>query len=797
MLENIIFGRPLDRRRLDEVIVQADLGKDLELLSDGLHSEIGERGTTLSGGQQQRISIARALYARPRLLVLDDPLSAVDPEVCARIFERAIKAHAHSGGAVLMACNQMHLLQHCDSVVYLSGGKVAESGGYAALVNAGGTFSQLIRSHVIEEATEGDADNPGVSHHTAAAGAQLPREAPGAQEPAKSAAGPRRNDQTGVFKREAMASGAMRRGLISGYFRAMGIPLVLGVGASIALGYACMAFMDVFLTMWIRASDDAERDGDPFDRATSLSYAGIYIAASLGFTFFVLLGSTGYCFGGYSASKALHHRVVSKLLYAPYAWFQDTPVGRTTSRLTTDLSLVDLELSFWCDNGSQLGMQFLAMVSVIVYFMPLVGIVIAVAGAIYAYASSCVNKANREVKREANAAMAPVQSNMSEAVHCRSVARAMSCSHFFINRNYELTDALNRSNYVTYSIMSWMQLFGSFIASFVSITTGVLVITVYVDVLEPGEAGLVLSYSFLLPYFLSFIAMIITTLRAYFTALERIQEYENLPQEPPHCLPGDEALTAWPSEGVIAFDNAGLRYAPQMPPALRDITIRIPARARVGVVGRTGAGKSSLMSLVFRLVDSTQGKVLIDGVDTQKVGLRKLRKSISIVPQEPILMNGTVRYNLDPFNEKSEVELERALRMAYLDPELLDLDINGGGDSLSAGQQQLLCFARALLHRAPVVIMDEPTANCDMETDDQIQAMVRREFADATVLTIAHRINTVIDSDLIIVMGAGAVLEFGPPAELLDRRGGELARMVDSMGPETARSLRAKAAVKT
>ena len=271
-------------------------------------------------------------------------------------------------------------------------------------------------------------------------------------------------------------------------------------------------------------------------------------------------------------------------------------------------------------------------------------------------------------------------------------------------------------------------------------------------------------------------------------------EFEDLPQEPSHTKAKDAELEKWPREGSITFKDAGLRYKPDLPLVLRDINITIPGGTRVGVVGRTGAGKSSLMSLLFRLVESSQGEVLIDGVNTTTVGLAKLRSSISIIPQDPILMDGTVRYNLDPFGSKPDNELKDALKRAFLPESLLDKSVADCGGNLSGGQRQLLCFARALLYPAPVVIMDEPTASCDMATDEQIQQMVRTEFEGTTVITIAHRLETVIDSDHILVMHDGKVSEYGPPAKLLDNEHGRFRRMVEALGRSAAMHLKQKAA---
>lgn len=801
--ENIVFGRRWNADAWDAAIFGASFEHDLECLVDGAETLVGERGTTLSGGQQQRVSIARALYGRPDLLVLDDPLSAVDPEVCDAIFNRAVVGTARRGGGVLMACNQVHLFARCNLIVLLEKGAVVEQGAYPELLQSGGAFSNLVREHAVQHSNEStgisltDKDD-GVSNLVDGCPAIRENHGnviqdDGMPEDEKAAY----NQKIG--RSEVIASGEIKQSVYSSYVRSMGIlRFIMTVGA-VWCGYAIMAFMDVWLTIWIDTADETPQMVSTIcstyvsgTNTANKCFVGIFIASSLTFALLVLAGSVSFCVCGFYASSTIHKVVIERLLYAPYAWFQETPLGRITSRFTADLSAVDLELSFWLDNGTQLSSQFLAMIAVLLYFVWQVAFPITLALLAYAFVAGVVNRTNREIKREANSAMGPVQSNISEAMRSRALARVMGCEEFFIERHRRFTDDFNRANFASYALISWQQLFGALMAFIISISAALLVV-LGADELSPSQAGLVLSYSFALPYFMAFLAMISTTLRSWFTSLERLQEFEVLPQEPAHYLSTDASLGKWPDAGAIEFVNSALRYAPGLPRALKCINLIVDAGSKVGVVGRTGAGKSSLMSLLFRLVESTEGEVRIDGVDTSTVGLAALRQGISIIPQEPILMEGTVRYNLDPFGRKSIEEIEAALRLSHLETKIADEDVFDGGSTLSAGQRQLVCFARALLHRAPVVVMDEPTANCDMATDALIQTMVREEFANSTVITIAHRLNTVIDSDKVLVLGDGQVLEYGRPSELLGNTDSHFSKMVDATGSASAAALRAKA----
>jgi len=591
-------------------------------------------------------------------------------------------------------------------------------------------------------------------------------------------------------KRETRATGGLSGSLYTTYIKAMGTGLFAATVINIIIGYGAMAFMDLWITIWV---DEAEgTPGGELTDARNLYYSAVYIGAAVGFTLFILAGSLLYAVGGYNASQKVHHDTLSRILRAPFSWFQDTPMGRITSRFTTDLGTVDFDLSFSMDNTSQLGVQFVVMLGVIVSIVPAVAITVVIAAVMFWFATEAVNRSNREVRRETNGAMGPVQSNIVEANHAKELARVMKCETFFIKRHHRVVNEYNRANFASFSLLSFMQLAGVYASFPISVFTGVYIIADRASV-DVARGALALTYSFVVPYFLSSLASMSTQMKAWFTSYERVLQFTTIPQEPPHELESDANLTHWPAKGEIKFENTQLRYAPHMPLVLRGISLTIPGGSRVGVVGRTGAGKSSLLSLVFRLVESSGGSTLIDGIKTGAIGLSRLRKSISIIPQDPILMVGSVRYNLDPFGTKTDFDLCNALEKAHLSKDLLDSQVAESGGNLSAGQRQLLCFARALLFRAPIVIMDEPTASCDQETDGIIQTMVRNEFKGTTVVTIAHRLETVVDSDAILVLGAGKVLEYGIPADLLAKESGDLTQMARALGSATHSHLIAKA----
>eukprot|EP00755_Sulcionema_specki_P003840 Sspe_Gene.28590::Locus_13075_Transcript_2_2_Confidence_0.667_Length_3090::g.28590::m.28590/K05673/ABCC4; ATP-binding cassette, subfamily C (CFTR/MRP), member 4 len=312
-----------------------------------------------------------------------------------------------------------------------------------------------------------------------------------------------------------------------------------------------------------------------------------------------------------------------------------------------------------------------------------------------------------------------------------------------------------------------------------------------VDVdLSVSDMGLGLTYCFIFPYFLQVFCLLLMLIKAGLTSLERLVELDSIPQEPAWRCPGDEKLLAsgWPKTGKIEFVDTELVYCEGLPPSLCGINLLLNDKERVGIVGRTGAGKSSLLVLLFRLVERSKGEVLLDGVDVSTIGLQTLRQKMTIIPQDPLLMSGTVRFNLDPTGVRDDDSLRSILQTVGLRETLLDKELGVGGSAISAGERQLVSLARALLRESRVVVMDEPTSNVDPASNAAIQRVVRSELGGSTVVTIAHRLGTVIDADRLVVMDAGQVVQHGRAA-VLDDKHGRLSRMVNGLGPSAVTHL--------
>jgi len=431
----------------------------------------------------------------------------------------------------------------------------------------------------------------------------------------------------------------------------------------------------------------------------------------------------------------------------------------------------------------------------------------------------------QDSKRAANNAMNPVQSTLAEIEQGRLLIRTMRLEKFFTDRFMWAMDKLQRATYFSKSVQSWLSFVTGLIALLLAIPTALIIaLTNFTAVarlestsaanttdnhtIDNAVAGLALTYGVNIPFFMQMFVQYTAYVLLMLTSLERLLQYADkskVPQEPAWSLPNDPK-SEWPTKGAIVFENASLVYRPGLPPALDQVSLRIEGGERIGVVGPSGAGKSSLLVLLFRLLDPSAGRVLIDGLDTRNLGLLTLRQAMAIIPQTPLLLEASVRKNLDPFNGHSTDALKKVLCAVGLSPRLLDNDDiqhddsretggtehNLGKDgsekqalatSLSAGEKQMLNLARAmLLPNIRILVCDEPTSNIDMATDRRLQQIIRTHFSKCTIITIAHRLDTVVDNDKIVIMNAGSVMEFGPPLELLQREGSMLRTLGISAG---------------
>ncbi|KAL2268688.1 hypothetical protein VTJ83DRAFT_3534 [Remersonia thermophila] len=766
--QNILFGKDMDKPWYDEVIKACALQRDLDMLPNGDMTEIGERGITISGGQKQRLNIARAIYFDADIVLLDDPLSAVDAHVGRHIFDNAILGLLKDKCRIL-ATHQLWVLSRCDRIIWMDEGKIRAVDTFDKLRETSEDFRQLMETTAIEEKKDSSA----------AARVQEGDDQPGEKKKKKS---------KGLMQAEERAVSSVPWSVYATYIRASGsminAPIVL---ALLIISQGSNIITNLWLSWWT---------SDKFGYSMG-TYIGVYGGLGAGqalLTFAFMLALSTY---GTHASKEMLRQAVARVLRAPMSFFDTTPLGRITNRFSRDVDVMDNTLTdamrmYFFSVGSIIAV-FILIIAYFYYFViALVPLVI-----VFLLATSYYRASAREVKRIESILRSNLQAKFSEGLSGIASIRAYGLKDRFVADLRRAIDDVNSAYYLTFSNQRWLSVRLDMIGSALVFTTGILVVTSRFSV-DPSIGGLVLSYILAIVGMIQFTVRQLAEVENGMNSVERLRYYgTELEQEAP--LKTIEVPKAWPDKGEIVFDNVEMRYRAGLPLVLRGLSLHVQGGERIGIVGRTGAGKSSIMSTLFRLVELSGGHITIDGIDISTIGLHDLRSRLAIIPQDPTLFRGTVRSNLDPFGEHTDLELWSALRQADLvstDPVPgpspsadddaaaagqshaatnnrihLDTPVEEDGLNFSLGQRQLMALARALVRGSRIIVCDEATSSVDMETDDKIQATMAVAFKGRTLLCIAHRLRTIIGYDRICVMDAGSIAELGTPLELWSQGG--------------------------
>ena len=520
----------------------------------------------------------------------------------------------------------------------------------------------------------------------------------------------------------------------------------------------------------------------------------VYSGLSLLQAILLLAVSLAWASGSVEASRNLHGQVVRRLVHAPMWWYDANPSGRTMSRFTGDLQII--EQTMWAELDATLQLGGFALVSIVLSVAFQGGLLALPAVLMVGYlcfVMDATGRSSREVKRMANNAVSPILSALTELRNGAPMIRAMQLEEYFGSRQRALIEEWAGLSFHQKALNSWGLVQASY-SALLSLGVALYLIATR-DEHSPALVALAITYAYVVPYYISIVAQLYIACVTSLTALERLLEFLHLPQEAARTKPTDPAAgdAIWPAAGRLEFRDVSVRYRPGLPLVLDRISFCLAARERAGIVGRTGAGKSTLMIALFRIVEPMGGSISIDGVNLLDLGLARARQATTIIPQDPVLYKGTVAHNLDPFGDATAERHRDVVTRARLPSSMLDVEVQNGGANISAGERQLICFARALLHPRRLLVLDEATSNLDGASDEAIQTLLRSEFKKTTLLTIAHRLGTVIDYTSIIVMGGGKVLEHGPPAELLDQPDGVLASLARALGPTEFAALRERA----
>ncbi|XP_054655590.1 ATP-binding cassette sub-family C member 4-like isoform X3 [Dunckerocampus dactyliophorus] len=811
---NILFGRGLDRQKYERVLRACALKKDLELFPDGDLTLIGDKGGTLSGGQKARINLARAVYEEADIYLLDDPLSAVDAEVGKYLFEACICGLLKNKCRILVT-HQLQHLRAADHIVVVKEGHMMAQGTYSELQSAGLDVGFLMKSQEEQEQQCWNANCDAVSlasrrtdHSNASRyshSSLLPPEGAGHEQlPAES---------VHATPEEARAEGNVSTDIYVKYFTAHCHPVALvAIVLLSVIAEVAYILQDWWLVFWASkevvanstaVSDERGINGTaPHGRAHLAFYLGVYLGLTAAAVLLGYARSLVIFHGLVRSTQMLHNRMFNAVLRTPVSFFDLNPIGRILNRFSKDISQMDSLLPLTFVDFYQLFWQNVGVLAVAASIIPHLLICIAPLLFIFLYLRRFYLSTSRDIKRLESTARSPVLSHLSCSLQGLWSIRAFGAEERLTKAFDSHQDRHSEAWFLFLMTSRWFALrLDSICSVFIAVATlGCIFLR---DGLEAGQVGLVLTYAVTLVGNFQWTVRQSAELENMMTSVERVVEYTELKSEAPWETP-KRPPPDWPSRGQVTLERVYLSYGPDGPPILKDISATFCPEEKVGVVGRTGAGKSSLVAALFRLVEP-QGNIYIDGVQTSELGLHQLRQKMSIIPQDPVLFSDSVRKNLDPFQQHTDADLWKALELVQLKstvedlPAKLDTVLAECGSNFSVGQRQLVCLARAILTKNRILVIDEATANVDPRTDQLIQQTIRQEFRHCTVFTIAHRLNTIIDSDRILVLDEGRIQELGHPLELLQKKDGALHRLVQQLGPTEAEALleAAKQAAKT
>ncbi|XP_049538577.1 multidrug resistance-associated protein 1 isoform X2 [Anopheles darlingi] len=812
--DNILFGKPLDERRYQRIIEACALKPDIEMLPGGDMTEIGEKGINLSGGQKQRVSLARAVYNDADVYFLDDPLSAVDSHVGKHIFEQVIGSSGLLGSKTrVLVTHGITYLPETDKIYVLRQGEISESGTYKELMDRKGAFAEFLVQH-LQEVNEEVEDLDEIKQQLESTGGpieildQLKRtNSKRSRSESTSETGSvkdisRQNSttdsnsslrrrisekapevpKTKLIEQEKSETGSVKWEVYKHYLKSIGLTLSV---ATVLLNMVFQGF-SIGSNLWLsRWSTDKQAENDTGLRDM---YLGVYGAFGAGQVLATFLCTLFLYIGALGASKALHKTLLVRVMRAPLTSFFDiTPVGRVLNRFSKDIDTTDSDLPAALRAWSACFFGVVATLVVICISTPIFASVIVPIGILYYAVQRFYVATSRQLKRLESVSRSPIYSHFGETIQGVQTIRAYSVQDRFITESDERVDA-NQLCYCPSIIANrWLavrlEMVGNLIILFAA-----LFAVLGRESMNAGLVGLSVSYALQITQTLNWLVRMTSDVETNIVAVERIKEYGETKQEAAWELPNSTLPREWPEHGMVEFKDFQVRYREGLELVLRGISFVVEGGEKVGIVGRTGAGKSSLTLALFRIIESAGGSIIIDGQDISKLGLHALRSRLTIIPQDPVLFSGTLRINLDPFNVHTDDEIWKALEHAHLKSFVKGLtagishEVTEGGENLSVGQRQLICLARALLRKTKVLILDEATAAVDLETDDLIQRTIRTEFKDCTVLTIAHRLNTILDSDKVIVLDKGQIVEFAPPNELLQTKSSAFYSMAKDAG---------------
>ncbi|CAG5851555.1 unnamed protein product [Menidia menidia] len=790
--ENILMGEPFDQAKYDRIVDVCSLRADLKILPYGDQTEIGERGLNLSGGQKQRISLARAVYSNKDIFLLDDPLSAVDAHVGKHIFEECIKREL-KGKSVILVTHQLQYLEFCDDILVLEDGEIREAGNHMTLMKAKSRYAQLISNYQMEQSkTQKEEEEVLTEDEDQFKEAELRERADsGIVNPAFDMKDEKDSGTTAdqksvkgvdqLVSQESSTEGSVSWRVYHQYCQAAGGYIVVFLTIlNIVLMIGSTAFSNWWLSYWLGMGDGsngtASDVGDVSQNPDLQFYQMIYGIMVVVMVVLAVIKCFFYTHVTLRASCKLHDTMFRKIIASPMSFFDTTPTGRILNRFSKDQEELDTVLPLHMDPFLQFCLLVTFTIVIIASVFPPMLVAVIIIGALFTLILFIFQRGIRQMKKMENISRSPCISLTTSTLQGLSTIHAYNIRDRHIKLFKSLND-INSNHYLLFhSGTRWLSFWLDFMACSMTLLVGLFVVLSGNDVISPALKGLAMSYTIQLTGMLQYVVRQSTEVEARFNSVERLLEYiTGCRPEAPRHIKGAQIPENWPKNGAITFRDYQMRYRQNTPIVLNGLDFLIQPGEKLGIVGRTGSGKSSLGVALFRLVEPAAGTILIDGVDVMAIGLQDLRSKLSIIPQDPVLFIGTVRYNLDPFNNYTDDEIWTALEKTYMKDSISRLEgklqahVLENGENFSVGERQLMCMARALLRNSKIILLDEATASIDAETDALIQNTIKEAFSNCTMLTIAHRINTVMHADRILVMEKGEAAELDPPDVLKQR----------------------------
>ncbi|XP_011696223.1 PREDICTED: probable multidrug resistance-associated protein lethal(2)03659 isoform X2 [Wasmannia auropunctata] len=780
--QNVLFGQAMDKSRYDEVIRVCQMETDINSFSHGDHTIVGERGINLSGGQRTRINLARAIYKDADIYLLDDPLSAVDSHVSRRLVDKCICGYL-KGKTRILVTHQLQYLQLADQIIVMNNGSIEHKGTFEELQALGHDFMKLVKATDLKD------------KETESRQSVIQR-----QISMKAETRNYENISQDIETQETMAKGRISRKTFFAYFKASKRPVMIALMIVIFLAsqvgaggsdYFVAFWVNVESSLWHETGNSTEFQWEgPLSRDSTIYLYSAMIAAIILLWQFQTIIYFSVCKW---SSINLHSAMFRSILRSTMYFYSTNPAGRILNRFARDINIVDILMSMCVFDIIVIGLNSITVAVMIIAVTPWLAIPTVLCACIFTYFRTIYITTSRSIKRLEGITRSPIFDHLGASLQGLTTIRAFNAEEKLM---VDLCTHQDVHSSACFLFLSTSRAFGICIDVIRQLYMGGIIIAFITidDLAVVGNIGLVITQVMALTNMLQWGIRQTAELESQLTSIERILEYSHLEEEPmidskPDSKPPDD----WPTKGLVKFKDVNLKYNRRGTCILKNINFTVVPEEKIGVVGRTGAGKSSLINALFRMA-CVEGEILIDGVSTGAIALHDFRSKISIIPQEPFLFAGSLRQNLDPFDQYSDAVLWQALQDVELKKTIsemaagLNTRVSDEGSNFSVGQKQLLCLARAIIKNNRIIILDEATANIDPYTDSLIQKTVRTKFINCTVFTIAHRLNTIMDSDRIFVMNAGHLVEFDHPYILLQREG-YFYNMVQQTGAAMAENL--------